>query len=120
MDAKSLGKWAWVIALVVSVLLGLLGGLGVNLGLPAIVGDLITFLAVVGGFLHLSDSKDLTGWLITAIALATFSGAAGGLFVPQLGGIVAGILGGAASAAGAASAGALLKLVIDWVMGAFK
>ncbi|MCW5876881.1 MAG: hypothetical protein KIS85_08365 [Anaerolineales bacterium] len=120
MDTSSIGKWAWAIALVVSVLLGLLGGLGINLGLPSVVGDLVTLLAVVGGFLHVSGMKDMTGWLITAIALGAFSGAAGGLFVPQLGGLVAGILGGAASAAGAATAGALLKMVIDWVMGAFK
>ncbi|MCW5878275.1 MAG: hypothetical protein KIS80_05355 [Anaerolineales bacterium] len=119
MDAKSLGKWAWVIALVVSVLLGLLKGVGVNLALPGIVSGLIALLAVVGGFLHLSGTKDLTGWLIIALALRAFSTVVLPE-IPMLGEIVSGVVEGAGGAVSAATTGALLKLVIDWVMGAFK
>jgi hypothetical protein len=120
MDTGSLGKWAWLIALVVWVVVGALAGLGVDLGLPAIVTDVVALLAFLGGLLYVSGMKDQTGFLIAALALAAFSGAAGGLFVPQIGGVVAGILGGAASAAGAAAAGALLMMVYNWIMGAMK
>lgn len=117
MDTSSLGKWAWLIALIVWVLLGALGGLGVDLGLPAIVTDVVALLAVLGGIFYLAGMKDRTGFFIAAIALGAFQAAAGGLFVAQLGGLVAGILGGAAAAAAAGSAGALLMVVYEWIMG---
>lgn len=120
MDLSTIGKWLWLIALVVWVLLGLLGGLGVNLSLPAIVTDLIGALAFVGGILYLAGMKDLTGFFIAALALAAFSAAAGHLFVDQLGALVSGALGGAAAAAGAGSAGALVMVVWNWIMGAFS
>jgi hypothetical protein len=116
MDTSSLGKWAWIIALVVWVVLGALGGLGVDLGLPAIVTDVVALLAVLGGLFYIAGMKDRTGFFIAALALGAFATAAGGLFVAQLGGLVAGILGGAASAAAAASAGALLMVVYEWIM----
>jgi hypothetical protein len=118
MDTSTIGKWAWLIALVVWVVLGALGGVGVDLGLPAIVTDIVAVLAVIGGLLYISGMKDVTGFFIAALALAAFSAAAGTLFVEQLGGLVAGILGGAAAAAAAASAGALLMVVYNWIMGA--
>jgi hypothetical protein len=120
MDTSSLGKWAWLIALVVAVVLGALGGLGVSLGLPEIVNSLVVALAFIGGLLYVSTMKDRTAFFITALALAAFSAAAGDLFVSQLGGLVAGILGGAALAAGAAAAGALVMIVYEWIMGALK
>lgn len=120
MDTSTIGKWAWLIALVVWVVVGALAGLGVDLGLPAIVTDVVAALAFVGGLLYISGMKDRTGFFITALALAAFSAAAGMLFVSQIGGFVGGILGGAAAAAAAASAGALIMVVYDWVMGALK
>jgi hypothetical protein len=120
MDTGSLGKWAWLIALVVAVVLGALGGLGVSLGLPEIVNTIVVALAFIGGLFYVSTMKDRTGFFITALALAAFAGAAGELFVSQIGGLVAGILGGAALAAGAAAAGALVMIVYDWIMGALK
>lgn len=120
MDTSSLGKWAWLIALVVWVVVGALAGLGVDLGLPAIVTDIVAALAFLGGIFYVAGMKDRTGFFITALALAAFSAAAGGLFVSQLGGLVSGILGGAAAAAAAASAGALVMIVYEWIMGALK
>lgn len=120
MDTSNLGKWAWLIALVVWVVVGALGGLGIDLGLPAIVTDIVAALAFLGGIFYVAGMKDRTGFFIAALALGTFFASAGGLFVDQLGGLVSGILGGAASAAAAASAGALIMVVYDWIMGAMK
>ena len=120
MDTSTIGKWAWLIALVVWVLVSALGGVGVDLGLPAIVTDIVAALAVIGGLLYISGMKDLTGFFIAALALAAFWASAGTLFVEQLGGLVAGILSGAAAAAAAASAGALLMVIYNWIMGAMS
>ncbi|HKY78572.1 MAG TPA: hypothetical protein VI688_07580 [Anaerolineales bacterium] len=120
MDTGTIGKWAWLIALVVWVVVYALAGLGVDLGLPTIVTDIVAALAFLGGLLYVAGMKDRTGFFITALALSAFSAAAGMLFVEQLGGLVAGILGGAAAAAAAASAGALIMVIYDWVMGAMK
>ncbi len=120
MDTSTIGKWAWLIALVVWVVLGALGGLGINLGLPAIVSDVAGLLGFVGGLLYISGMKDITGFLIAAAALGWFTNGAGALFVAQLGGLVAGILGGAALAAAAAAAGALVMVIYNWIMGALK
>jgi hypothetical protein len=113
MGTGELGKWAWIIGLALLVLWGLLGAFGVDL--PAIVGDIAVALAFIGGLLHFGGG-DNTGFYIAALALAAFSGAAGTLFVDVLGNLVAGILGGAATAAGAAAAGSLIMVVYEWVM----
>jgi hypothetical protein len=120
MDTGTIGKWAWLIALVVWVLVSALAGLGIDLGLPAIVTDIVAALAFVGGLLYIAGMKDRTGFFIAALALAAFWASAGTLFVEQLGGLVSGILSGAAAAAGAAAAGALIMVVYDWIMGAMK
>lgn len=120
MDTSTIGKWAWLIALVVWVVVSALAGLGVDLGLPAIVTDVAGLLGFVGGLFYISGMKDVTGFLIAAAALGWFANSAGGLFVAQLGGLVAGILSGAALAAAAAAAGALVMMVYNWIMGALK
>ena len=120
MDMSTIGKWAWLIALVVWVVVGALAGVGVDLGLPAIVTDIAGLLGFVGGLFYISGMKDQTGFFIAALALGAFAAGAGGLFVSQLGGLVSGALGGAALAAAAASAGALIMLVYNWIMGALK
>jgi len=120
MDTGTIGKWAWLIALVVWVVVSALAGVGVDLGLPAIVTDIIAALAFVGGLLYIAGMKDRTGFFIAALALTAFWAGAGTLFVEQLGGLVAGILSGAAAAAAAAAAGALIMVVYDWIMGAMS
>jgi len=123
MDTSTLGKWAWLIALVVWVVVGALAGLGVDLGLPTIVTDLVMLLAFLGGIFYVAGMKDLTGFFITALALTAFSIAVNAMFaeqVSQVGGLIGGILGGAALAAGAAAAGALLVVVYEWIMDATK
>lgn len=120
MDTSTIGKWAWLIALVVWVVVYALAGVGVDLGLPAIVTDIAGLLGFVGGLLYISGMKDITGFLIAAAALGWFANGAGALFVSQLGGLVAGILSGAALAAAAAAAGALVMVVYNWIMAALK
>ena len=123
MDTSTLGKWAWLIALVVWVVVGALAGLGVDLGLPTIVTDLVMLLAFLGGIFFVAGMKDRTGFFIIALALFTFSAAVNTMFaeqVAQVGGLIGGILGGAAAAAGAAAAGALLVVVYNWIMDATK
>jgi hypothetical protein len=120
MDTSTIGKWAWLIALVVWVVVSALAGLGVNLNLPTVVGDIAGLLAFVGGLLYISGMKDITGFLIATAALGWFTNGAGGLFVSQLGGLVSGILGGAYLAAAAAAAGALVMVVYNWIMAAMK
>jgi len=105
------------------VVLGALGGLGIDLGLPAILGSIVALLAFLGGLLYLAGMKDRTGWFIAALALSTFWAAAGTMFaaeVPQVGGLISGILGGAFNAVGPAAAGVLIMVVYDWVMGAMS
>ena len=111
---NDLGRWAWLIGLALLVLMGLLGGLGVDMDLD-IVGDIAVALAFIGGIMHVSKG-DRTAFFIAALALGAFAGGAGMLFVDILGDLVAGILSGAAVAAGAGAAGVLIMTVYEWVM----
>ena len=115
MDLSSLGKWAWLIALVVLVVWTALGAVMTMPDVPYLL-DVLLLLGALGGFFYLSEMKDRTGFLIAAAALGWFAAGAGGLFVAQLGGLVAGILTGAATAAAAGAAGLLIKVVWEWVM----
>lgn len=119
MDTSNLGKWAWLIGLIILVVMGLLGGLGVNLGLD-IVGQIAVALAFLGGVLSLAGMSNRTDFLIAAAALGWFAGGAGPLFVDMVGGVISGILGGAGLAASAGAAGILLVMVYEWVMSAMK
>jgi len=113
MSAGEIGKWAWRIGLGLAVVGGILAAFGTDLG--SAVGNIAIALAFLGGVMHLA-SDDNTAFYITAIALAAFAGAAGGLYVDVVGDLVAGVLGGAAAAAGAGAAGALLMTVYGWLM----
>ena len=115
MDLKTIGMWAWRIGLGLLVLWGILGGLGVSLDI-SIVASIAVALAFLGGIFYLGGMKDMTGFFIAALALAAFWAGAGTLFVEILGNLVAGILQGAATAAGAGAAGALLMVIWGWLM----
>ncbi|MBX3002312.1 MAG: hypothetical protein KF821_09415 [Anaerolineales bacterium] len=114
MDLGNIGKWLWIVGLALALIWGLAGALG--MGLPEILATVAQAAAFLGGLLHLSSMKDKTAFYIAALALGAFAGGAGSLFVDILGGIVAGLLGGAAVAAAAGAAGMLLKTVYEWVM----
>ncbi len=122
MDTSSLGRWAWLIGLVVLVVLGLLAAIPVDLG--ADTGTLITtiavILAILGGLLFHSSMKDRSSFLIATVALIAVYGfvAASGWTLFGVGGYVWGILGGATTAAAAGSVGLLLFMVYEWIMGA--
>ncbi len=115
MDTSSLGKWAWIIGLVVLVVWT---GLAAVITMPDVpyLADVALLLAFLGGIFFLAGMKNRTDFLIAALALAAFSAGAGGLFVAQLGGLVAGLLAGAAAAAAAGAAGILLVIVYEWIM----
>jgi hypothetical protein len=114
MDTGTIGKWLWIVGLALALIWGLTSAL--DIALPEIVGTIAAAAAFLGGILYIGTMKDRTGFFIAAIALVAFSAAAGTLFIDVLGGVVAGLLSGAALAAGAASAGALLRVVYEWVM----
>ncbi len=114
MDTGTIGKWLWIVGLALALIWGLATAL--SFALPDVVGTIAAAAAFLGGLLHIGSMKDRTGFFIAAIALVTFSTAAGTLFVAILGGVVAGLLSGAALAAGAGAAGALLRVVYEWVM----
>lgn len=114
MDMGNIGKWLWIVGLALGLIWGLASGLG--MALPEILATVSAAAAFLGGVLYIGSMKDRTGFFVAALALAAFSAAAGDLFVPVLGGLVAGVLGGASWATSAAAAGALLRVVYEWVM----
>lgn len=113
MGTGELGKWAWIIGLALAVLGGILAAFGTDLG--GFVGDLAMALAFLGGLFYLAKG-DRNAFYIAALALVAFWAGAGTLFVDVIGDLVAGILGGAAAAAGAGAAGSLLMTVYEWIM----
>lgn len=114
MDTGNIGKWLWIVGLALGLIWGLASGLGI--GLPEILATISAVAAFLGGLLYVGTMKDRTGFFVAALALVAFSSAGGDMFIPTLGGLVAGVLGGAAWAAGAGAAGALLRVVYEWVM----
>jgi len=119
MDTGTLGKWAWLIGLVVLVVWSALAAVITMPDVP-FLGEIAVALAFLGGIFYIAGMKNRTDFLIIALALAAFSAGAGMLFVEQLGGVVAGALAGAGAAAGAAAAGALLVVTYEWIMSATK
>lgn len=119
MDMGTLGKWAWLIGLVVLVVWGALSAVITMPEVP-FLGEIAVALAFLGGLFYIAGMKNRTDFLIIALALSAFAAGAGTLFVSQLGGIVAGALAGAGAAATAAAAGALLVITYEWIMSATK
>lgn len=115
---NDLGKWAWLIGLALLVLMGLLGGLGVDLGIDILV-SLALVLAFIGGVMHLAKG-DRSAFFIATLALWAVTGAGnatGDWFgVSIIADLISGILGGATAAALAGAAGALVMTVYEWVM----
>lgn len=123
MDTSSLGKWAWLIGLVVLVLWGLLSAFGISMGdMDATIATIAVILALLGGIFYLSTMKDRTGFFIAVLALlgvTAYAGAAGwDLF--GVGQYVWAVLAGAAAAAAAGAVGVLLVVVYEWIMSATR
>ena len=114
MGTGELGKWAWIIGLALLVVGGIVGAFADNF-VTGTIADVAITLAFLGGILHLA-SGDRTAFFIAALALAAFWAGAGTLFVDVLGNLAAGILSGAATAAGAGAAGVLLMTVYERIM----
>ena len=68
MDIKTIGKWAYLVGLVVAILTGLVGYYAAWLGLVLIV------LAVVAGLFYM-DTKELTNYGIRYLTLFTVTAA---------------------------------------------
>ncbi|MEX2143820.1 MAG: hypothetical protein WD740_04440 [Anaerolineales bacterium] len=124
MDMGSLGKWAWLIGLVVLVVLGLLAAVPVDLGADtgSLIASIAVILALLGGILFLAGMKDRSGFFIAVLALlgVTAYAAAAGWDLFGVGKYVWGFLGGAAAAASAGAIGVLLVTVYEWIMSATK
>lgn len=116
MGTGELGKWAWLIALWVAVLNGILSAFDVDFLGGTTVASVVGILAFLGGWMHLSG-MDRTALFIAAIAFTWFAGASGAWFgITFLTDLLGGILGGAGAAAAAGASGVLLKTVYEWVM----
>ena len=94
--AKELGKWAFIIGVVVALILGIVGGIGSSLGATATawLGLLLVVLGLIVGFSNIT-AKEATLFLVAAIALlvANTAGLTGlNTLIPYLGSIFAGIV----------------------------
>lgn len=113
MGAKEIGRWAFLIALVVAVVGGLLTAFGVDFLSSDIVVALVGLLAFVGGILYIAQG-DRTEFFIVTLVLVAGAAWAGEMF--GLGQYITAILAGAAGVAAAAAVGALLVVVYEWIM----
>jgi hypothetical protein len=111
MGTGELGKWAWLIALWVSILAYLLAAFGVDFLMGGAILAILAILAVLGGIFHLAG-MDRTAFFIAAAALGWF--AAEAMF--GIGTYVQAIVDGGAFAATAGAVGVLLKMLYEWVM----
>ena len=92
--ANQLGKWAFIIGAVLAIVMGIGVGLGQAWGSNAWLVLLLVILGLVVGFVNIS-MKEVQGFLIAALALLvanTANLARLDTLVPQLGGILAGII----------------------------
>lgn len=94
--AKELGKWCFIIGVVVALILGIVTGIGSSLGATAMawLALLLVVLGLIVGFVNITK-KEATPFLVAAIALLIANTA--GLvnintLVPYLGSILEGIV----------------------------
>ena len=94
--ASELGKWAFIIGIVVALVLGIVGGIGSSLGAAttAWLTLLLVVLGLIVGFVNI-NKKEVTAFLIAAVALLIANTA--GLMnvntlIPYLGSILEGIV----------------------------
>ncbi|MEX1248407.1 MAG: hypothetical protein WEA61_07985 [Anaerolineales bacterium] len=122
MDFSMYGKWAWLIALIVLVVMSLLGAFSVDLGADTsdLIASIAVVLAILGGIFYLAGMKDRTGFFITVLTLAAVSVGAASFDLWGIGQYLWAILAGAAVAAVAGAAGVLLVVVYEWIMAATK
>lgn len=83
MASQKLGSWAFLIAVIIAVIAGLVSAfapsmLSMNVG--GIITLILVILGLVVGFLNIHD-KHITDFLIATIAIALIGGTAGGLLV---------------------------------------
>lgn len=114
MDTGSLGKWAWIIGLALLLIWGLLAAFGVTTGFDATVASVATLLAFLGGLLYIGGMKDKTGFFIATLILWAVATTPWTIFGIEA--YLQPLFMGAAAAALAASAGALVMVVYEWVM----
>jgi len=74
MASSKIGRWAFIIALILAILAGLIPSLGVN---PAVAWVLV-ILGLIVGFLNVTD-KETTAFLVATIALLLSAGTLGPL-----------------------------------------
>lgn len=113
MSAKEIGRWAWLIALVVAVVGGLLAAFGMDTLATGTIAAIVAVLAFLGGLLYISQG-DRTEFFIVTLVLGAAAAGAGEMF--GLGQYFTAILTAAAGVAAAAAAGALLVVVYEWIM----
>ena len=90
--AKELGKWAFIIGLVVALILGIVAGVGSSLGATATawLTLLLVVLGLIVGFTNIT-AKEATPFLVAAITLLVASVAGLGYIntlIPYLGTIL--------------------------------
>ena len=66
---KELGKWAFLLGVIVALILGIAGGIGQSLGTATVwLALLLVVIGLVVGFVNMT-AKETTPFLIAAIAL---------------------------------------------------
>ena len=89
--AKELGKWAFIIGVIVALILGIIAGVGSSIGSAAAwLTLLLVVLGLIIGFTNIT-AKEATPFLIAAIALLIASVAGLGqinTLIPYLGSIL--------------------------------
>ena len=89
--AKELGKWAFIIGVIVALILGIVAGIGSSIGAAAAwLTLLLVVLGLIVGFTNIT-AKESTPFLIAAIALLVASVAGLGhinVLIPYLGTIL--------------------------------
>ena len=119
MGTSELGKWAWLIALWVAILNGILAAFGVTFLSGDAITAVVLILAFLGGLLHLAGG-DRTAFFIATLALVAISAveaSTGSWFgVSVIGELITGILTGVTAVAVAGAVGVLLMTVYEWAM----
>ena len=108
MGSKTIGKWLFVVAILLAIL-------GAFVTLPAAewITTLILLLAFAGAYLWI-DKDDAKAWMITALALAAFAGALGGLV--YIGEYLTKIFSAIGSMFGVAVLALVVKKIVGWFM----
>ncbi len=112
-DLATIGRYMFLGGAALAVIAGILFALPsfYAASIQSVVVYLLTVLALVGGWLHISKESQ-NGFFILALALQTFSSTLG--FVPVVGSYITSVLGALAMFVVIAAISVAVRTVVDW------